>query len=544
MSGSRLVRGTRSRLFLYVGVVIVVGLAVYIFHGAQLQLDDARKTADKCQQQQESLSAQLQVIFEYKLRLEKSLQQEKAEHRQTREDLESQANKEKQLCEKDKLESFNKYSALQQQFKLLQSQHEDLTEECNKVRMKQLQGLEERSKLESQVQAVQAELAQVQAGHTKALNAVKSEYLKLEVETGRLQKQNSELLKGSSQTSERINYLEKQNFQLQRELTDTKKELGSYKRSPPSHGENLSDVKNAREDDTLKSPVKESNKAVPSQSSPSSSSSPAAAAAPDAGINPDIQMNVLQEPLVNQDNADIKRGSQRSTTPQINPEALLSQDRVQQANNVAPVPPPGQEKHEDAKEQVQHEVPNLPRPVVVDSLNNWRHANVPAGVVPAPNVYGYHHNIQENSVNKHEENNAAGGWGWPKFRHVVQPIQRAHIRDNNPLDDNGPEEEEEDEDPAHPHRSAHGEQQEIPRQLHNPYQYNGADYDKEGPRGDLQLEEGEEEEDDDVDQIDYGNEAGGEGARHNKVAGGVANKPPHANISNKKQHDGVMVNPK
>jgi len=41
--------------------------------------------------------------------------------------------------------------------------------------------------------------------------------------------------------------------------------------------------------------------------------------------------------------------------------------------------------------------------------------------------------------------------------------------------------------------SAHGEQQEIPRQLHNHYQYNGADYDKEGPRGDLQLEEGEEE---------------------------------------------------
>lgn len=60
MSGSRLVRGTRSRLFLYVAVVVVVGMAVYVFHGAQLQLDDARKVADKCQQQQESLSAQLQ----------------------------------------------------------------------------------------------------------------------------------------------------------------------------------------------------------------------------------------------------------------------------------------------------------------------------------------------------------------------------------------------------------------------------------------------------------------------------------------------------
>jgi hypothetical protein len=45
---------------LYVAVVVVVGIAVYVFHGAQLQLDDARKVADKCQQQQESLSAQLQ----------------------------------------------------------------------------------------------------------------------------------------------------------------------------------------------------------------------------------------------------------------------------------------------------------------------------------------------------------------------------------------------------------------------------------------------------------------------------------------------------
>jgi hypothetical protein len=46
-------------------------------------------------------------------------------------------------------------------------------------------------------------------------------------------------------------------------------------------------------------------------------------------------------------------------------------------------------------------------------------------------------------------------------------------------------------------------------------------------------------EDDDVDQVDYGNEAGAEGLRHNKVAG-VVNKPPIV----KKQHDSVMVNPK
>ena len=60
---------------------------------------------------------------------------------------------------------------------------------------------------------------------------------------------------------------------------------------------------------------------------------------------------------------------------------MLSQDRgQQQSNNVAPVPPPRQE-------EAPHEVPNLPRPAIVDPGNNWQHGNVPAGVVPAPHGY-------------------------------------------------------------------------------------------------------------------------------------------------------------
>jgi hypothetical protein len=48
-------------------------------------------------------------------------------------------------------------------------------------------------------------------------------------------------------------------------------------------------------------------------------------------------------------------------------------------------------------------------------------------------------------------------------------------------------------------------------------------------------------EDDDADQLDYGDEAGGEGARRNKVVGGAVNKQPPIK---KKQHDGVMLIPK
>jgi hypothetical protein len=52
----------------------------------------------------------------------------------------------------------------------LQSQHEDLTEGCHKAQLTQA---EERSKLESQVQNIKAELAQVQAGHKKSFNSLK-----------------------------------------------------------------------------------------------------------------------------------------------------------------------------------------------------------------------------------------------------------------------------------------------------------------------------------------------------------------------------------
>lgn len=60
------------------------------------------------------------VIFEYKLRLEKSVQQEKAEHRHTREELQAHLEEEKARREKEVLEATNKLASLQQHCKLLQ----------------------------------------------------------------------------------------------------------------------------------------------------------------------------------------------------------------------------------------------------------------------------------------------------------------------------------------------------------------------------------------------------------------------------------------
>lgn len=74
---------------------------------------------------------------------------------------------------------------------------------------------------------------------------------------------------------------------------------------PPEHKPDV--------DNSLNSPVKDSN-AAPLPSPASSVSSPAAAAAQDIGLNADSQMNVLQQPLMHQENADNKVRSSPSSS--------------------------------------------------------------------------------------------------------------------------------------------------------------------------------------------------------------------------------------
>jgi hypothetical protein len=63
MSTARLGRGTKSKVFLYICCILVLGTVIYVFHGTQSQLEDVKKAASICSQQQESLSAQLQGMY-------------------------------------------------------------------------------------------------------------------------------------------------------------------------------------------------------------------------------------------------------------------------------------------------------------------------------------------------------------------------------------------------------------------------------------------------------------------------------------------------
>ncbi|KAG5837050.1 hypothetical protein ANANG_G00235150 [Anguilla anguilla] len=90
------------------------------------QLKRTEAMAIKYQQHQESLSAQLQVVYEHRSRLEKSLQKERLEHKKAKEDhlvykLEAQ-----QTLNKEKQDSSNRFNSLHVQHQMLKNQHDDL----------------------------------------------------------------------------------------------------------------------------------------------------------------------------------------------------------------------------------------------------------------------------------------------------------------------------------------------------------------------------------------------------------------------------------
>ncbi|XP_059619902.1 Golgi integral membrane protein 4-like isoform X2 [Phlebotomus argentipes] len=139
MTTSRLARAGRSRFFIGIGILLLMVGFVAIFHSSQQQLDELRQMGRRCEQQHEAISSQLQTEVEKNFRLEKSLEGERLSHQQNRVELQQKAREEKEIREKSTKESNSRLASLQQHYKLLQSQHDDLQESCSKSHQKQLE---------------------------------------------------------------------------------------------------------------------------------------------------------------------------------------------------------------------------------------------------------------------------------------------------------------------------------------------------------------------------------------------------------------------
>ncbi|CAK9818401.1 hypothetical protein ANTQUA_LOCUS9796 [Anthophora quadrimaculata] len=219
MSGSRLGRGRGGRLAVYGGCGVMAILLFLLYRAATSEMARLRELHVQCAHQQEALAAQLQVIFEYKVRLETSLAEEKISNTAIKQELQQRASREKLLRDKDSVEAMQRFNSLQQTYKLLQTEHQDLQEECKK---RETQVMEDTNKLEVTLKELRNRIKQAKVDK-EALEHLKNEFLELDTQKTQLEKKYNDLLKANGNTDSIIQHLKKELFQLKRELEETKK---------------------------------------------------------------------------------------------------------------------------------------------------------------------------------------------------------------------------------------------------------------------------------------------------------------------------------
>ncbi|XP_041764185.1 uncharacterized protein LOC121589377 isoform X3 [Anopheles merus] len=177
-------RAGRSRFFACLALLILMVGFVTVFHSSQQQLDELRQLGLRCEQQQKSVQAQMEVIVDQKLRLENSLESERMINEANRKELKQKAKEEQEEHSKSSMEANIRYASLQQQCNLVKSQLGDVTEECSRSKKQQSEEINSLrlkvSELQGKVQRYQQESAN-DVEHLKAqIVQLKSDKLNLE----------------------------------------------------------------------------------------------------------------------------------------------------------------------------------------------------------------------------------------------------------------------------------------------------------------------------------------------------------------------------
>ncbi|XP_069730881.1 Golgi integral membrane protein 4-like isoform X2 [Phaenicophaeus curvirostris] len=136
-----------------------LGSGLLLYNHLQQKVLNAEALAQKYKQQQEALSAQLQVVYEHRSRLERSLQKERGEHKKTKEDFLVYKLEAQEALNKEKQDSMNRYGALSSQHKILKNQHDDVKKQLldlqlqhNSLKLEHRKALETHSQKYAQLQ--------------------------------------------------------------------------------------------------------------------------------------------------------------------------------------------------------------------------------------------------------------------------------------------------------------------------------------------------------------------------------------------------------
>ncbi|KAG6936341.1 Golgi integral membrane protein 4-like [Chelydra serpentina] len=206
--------------------VACLGSGVFMYSHWQQKAKTAEALALKYKQQQEALSAQLQVVYEHRSRLERSLQKERGEHKKTKEDFLVYKLEAQEALNKEKQDSMNRYGALSSQHKILKNQHEDV-----KKQLLDLQLLHNGLKLEHRktLETHSQKYAQLQREKESEVTGLQDTVFKLREESKLLrqahQDVHSQLLDAQTQMEE---------F---RQLKEALQKMPSFKEMGPAKGQ-------------------------------------------------------------------------------------------------------------------------------------------------------------------------------------------------------------------------------------------------------------------------------------------------------------------
>ncbi|XP_010182526.1 PREDICTED: Golgi integral membrane protein 4-like [Mesitornis unicolor] len=186
---SRRQKGLLQSAFCLVAVACL-GSGAFLYSHLQQKVRSAEALAQKYKQQQEALSAQLQVVYEHRSRLERSLQKERGEHKKTKEDFLVYKLEAQEALNKEKQDSMNRYGALSSQHKILKNQHEDVKKQLLDLQLQHNSlKLEHRKTLETHSQ----KYAQLQQEKDSEVTNLQDTVFKLREESKLLRKAHQEV---------------------------------------------------------------------------------------------------------------------------------------------------------------------------------------------------------------------------------------------------------------------------------------------------------------------------------------------------------------
>ncbi|XP_077509365.1 uncharacterized protein LOC144120632 isoform X11 [Amblyomma americanum] len=140
MNTAVIMRNSKVRTFLYVLLGCCMMFTVFLLSSTHTKLKDSQESNDKCQQQRDSLAAQLQVVYEHKSRLEKTLQLETTDRKKAEDAVKTIRDQ----AERDRADARNEIKKLEkeleelkaaqaEEFKNLKASFDTLHQEKEKV---------------------------------------------------------------------------------------------------------------------------------------------------------------------------------------------------------------------------------------------------------------------------------------------------------------------------------------------------------------------------------------------------------------------------